>query len=148
MKYPFSNFYDLIYQQAKKRGRKTALFVGDEKISYRQIQQRADVIAGYLASKGISRGDKVALFMRNSAEFVYTVFALSKLGAVSVPINTFLKENELAYILEDSEAKALISSVVHDKVASCEEVQSKVGFTLWEEGIKEIVHDIPLLRKF
>ncbi len=132
MRYPFSSFYDLIFTQAKKRGRKTALFVGDEKISYRQIQERADILAAYLSSRGVERGDKVALFMRNSAEFIYAVFAISKLGAVSVPINTFLKEGELAYILEDSDAKVLISSVVHDEVVSSDEVQKLLDFTIWE----------------
>jgi len=136
MNYLFNSFYDLIHSQANKRAKKTALFVGDEKISYRDIQQQADILAGYLSSRGIKKGDKVALFMRNSAEFIYTIFAVSKLGAVSVPINTFLKEGELAYILEDSEAKALISSVVHDKVISTDEVQDLVEFTIWEGGYK------------
>ena len=136
MRYPFNSFYDLIYTQAKKRGRKTALFVGDEKISYRQIQQKADVLAAYLSSRGVERGDKVALFMRNSAEFIYAIFAISKLGAVSVPINTFLKEGELAYILEDSDAKVLISSVVHDEVVSSDEVQKLLDFTIWEGDYK------------
>jgi len=136
MRYPFNSFYDLIYTQAKKRGRKTALFVGDEKISYKQIQQKADVLAAYLSSRGVERGDKVALFMRNSAEFIYAIFAISKLGAVSVPINTFLKEGELAYILEDSDAKVLISSVVHDEVVSSDEVQKLLDFTIWEGDYK------------
>lgn len=134
MKYPFSSFYDLIFTQAKKRGRKTALFVGDEKVSYRQIQERADILAAYLASRGVVKGDKVALFMRNSAEFIYALFAISKLGAVLVPINTFLKEGELAYILEDSGSKVLISSVVHDKIVSSDEVQALLEFSIWEGG--------------
>ncbi|MBU1668801.1 long-chain-fatty-acid--CoA ligase [bacterium] len=134
MTYPFNNFYDLIFTQAKKRGRKTAFFVGDKKVSYREIQQRADTIAAYLASRGVAQGDRVALFMRNSAEFIYTIFAVSKLGAVSVPINTFLKESELAYILEDSGAKVLMSSVIYDKVVSSDEVQEQVTMTLWEGG--------------
>lgn len=134
MNYPFNNFYDLLFTQSHKRGRKTALFIGDEKVSYREIQQHADVIAAYLANRDIQRGDRVALFMRNSAEFIYTVFAISKLGAVCVPVNTFLKETELAYILADSGAKALISSVVHDKVVSSAEVQAEVEFTIWEGG--------------
>lgn len=136
MKYPFNNFYDLIFTQAKKRGRKTALFVGDEKVSYKEIQQRADTLAAYLSNRGIKEGDRVALFMRNSAEFIYTIFAVSKLGAISVPVNTFLKEGELAYILEDSGAKALVSSVIHDKVVSSNEVQEQVAFTIWEGGYK------------
>jgi long-chain acyl-CoA synthetase len=137
MKYTFTSFYDLIQTQGKNRANKTALFVGDEKISYAQIHERVDRMAGYLANRGIVKGDKVALFMRNSAEFIYTIFALSKLGAVSVPINTFLKEVELAYILEDSGSKALISSVVHDKVVSSDEVQNLLEFTIWEGGYTE-----------
>jgi len=136
MKYAFANFYDLIQTQAKKKGAKTALFVGDEKISYRDIHSKVDTLSAYLHSRGIEKGDKVALFMRNSPEFIYTVFALSKLGAVAVPINTFLKEAELAYILKDSGSKALLSSVVHDKVVSSDEVQNLLEFTLWEGGYK------------
>ena len=134
MKYAFNSFYELIQTQAKQRGSKTALFVGDDKISYNDIHQRVDTLAAYLHSRGIGEGDKVALFMRNSAEFIYTVFALSKIGAISVPINTFLKEGELAYILGDSGAKALVSSVIYDAVASSDEVQNLVEFTLWEGG--------------
>jgi len=134
MKYLFNSFYDLIQTQGKKRAKKTALFVGDEKISYAKIHERADRVAGYLASRGVVKGDKVALFMRNSAEFIYAIFAISKLGAVSVPINTFLKEAELAYILEDSGSKALISSVVYDGIVSSDEVQNLLEFTVWEGG--------------
>jgi len=132
MQYPYKNFYDLIATQSEKIGKKTAIFVGDEKVSYHDIHQRADNLAGYLASQGVKEGDKVALFMRNSAEFVYAVFAISKLGAVSVPINTFLKEGELAYILGDSGVKVLLASTIHDKVVSSSEVQSQVNLTLWE----------------
>jgi len=136
MKYQFSSFYDLIFTQAKKRGRKTAFFIGDEKVSYRQIQERADILAAYLSNRGVKKGDKVALFMRNSAEFIYSIFAISKLGAVSVPINTFLKDAELAYILEDSGSKVLLTSLVHDKVVSSDEVQDLLDFTIWEGGYR------------
>jgi long-chain acyl-CoA synthetase len=132
MQYPFKNFYDLITTQSKKIGNKIAIFVGDEKVSYRDIKERADTLAAYLSSQGVQEGDRVALFMRNSAEFVYAVFAISKLGAVSVPINTFLKEGELSYILEDSGSKVLIASTIHDKVVSTVEVQNQLSLTIWE----------------
>lgn len=134
MEYPFTGLYDLIETQAKQRANKTALFVGDEKISYADVHERADRLAAYLSSRGIKEGDKVALFMRNSAEFIYAIFAISKLGAIAIPINTFLKEGELAYILEDSGAKAILSSVIHDKVVSSDEVQALVEFSIWEGG--------------
>jgi long-chain acyl-CoA synthetase len=132
MQYPFKNFYHLIATQSQRIGKKTAIFVGDEKVSYRDIQERADSLAAYLASQGVQKGDRVALFMRNSAEFVYSVFAISKLGAISVPVNTFLKEGELSYILGDSGAKVLVASTIHNKVVSSSEVQDKLGLTIWE----------------
>jgi len=132
MDYKFNNFYELITFQAKKRGSKTALFVDDEKISYAEILSKADQLASFLAEKGVQENDKVALFLRNSPEFVYTIFAISKLGAVLVPINTFLKEDELSYILEDSGVSVLIASAIHDKVVNHSTATSLCNFILWE----------------
>ena len=137
MNYAFQNFHDLIVSQVKKRGSKTALFVGDEKISYRDIHRKSNILASFLEAQGVQQGDRVALFMRNSAEFVYAIFAISKLGAVSVPINTFLKEAELSYILKDAGAKVLMTSVVYQKVAMSKEVQAQVTMTFWEGGFEE-----------
>ena len=63
---------------AKKRKNKTALFVDDEKISYGEILEAADKLAAFLAERGVKEGDKVALFLRNSPEFIYSIFAISK----------------------------------------------------------------------
>ena len=57
---------------------------------------------------GIAKGDRVALMHRNAPEFFYTWFALSFLGAITVPINPVFTETEIAYILGHSGAKALI----------------------------------------
>jgi len=132
MEYPFNNFYELITVQAKKRGKKVALFVGDEKITYSEILENTDKLAAYLASKEVKKGDKIALFLRNSPEFIYTVFAASKLGAIIVPINTFLKEDELNYILEDSGASVLMASAIHDKVVNSSKTSSLCRFIVWE----------------
>jgi long-chain acyl-CoA synthetase len=138
MKYRFSNFYEIIAYHGKKRRKKSALFVDDDKISYGQVHERADTLAAFLSSKGVGRGDKVALFLRNSPEFVYTVFAVSKLGAIVVPINTFLKEEELDYILQDSGAKILVASTVHEKVVDSSHASSQCEVILWEgENFKE-----------
>ncbi len=132
MEYPFNNFYELITFQAKKRAKKVALFVDDEKITYGQILDAVDKLAAYLSSLGVKKGDKVAFFLRNSPEFIYSIFAASKLGAIVVPINTFLKEDELTYILEDSGSSVLIASAVHDKVVNGSKASSLCQFILWE----------------
>ena len=134
MAYPFNNFYELITLQAKKRKKKVALFVDDEKITYGEILEKVDRLAGFLAEKGVKEGDKVALFLRNSPEFIYTIFAVSKLGAILVPVNTFLKEDELTYILEDSGSSVLVASSVYAKVVNSSKASSLCKFILWEEG--------------
>jgi len=146
MDYKFNNFYELITFHAKKRGSKTALFVDKENISYTEILSKADKLASFLAEKGVKKNDKVALFLRNSPEFVYAVFAISKLGAIVVPINTFLKEDELSYILEDSGTSLLIASSIHDKVVNSSTASSLCQFIVWEgeceiEGMQHYTFD-------
>ncbi|OQX50519.1 MAG: long-chain fatty acid--CoA ligase [Epsilonproteobacteria bacterium 4484_20] len=132
MDYPYSNFYEFLSAQAKKRGRKVALFSDEEKITYSGLLEKVDRLASFLSHKGIKEGEKVALFLRNSPEFIYTVFAISKIGAVVVPVNTFLKEEELSYILKDSESTALVASMVHKEVVNRSNAQVQCGLILWE----------------
>jgi len=147
MQYPFNNFYNLIQVQARDRGKKTALFDGESKIRYSEILYRADKLAAYMADKGIGRGDKVALFLRNSPEFIYAIFATSKLGAILVPVNTFLKGEELSYILEDSGAKLLIASTVHEKVVRDSRAEELCMLTIWEGEIQHTdEHNIPFIE--
>lgn len=135
MDYKFNNFYELITFQAKKRKSKVALLVGDEKITYGQVLEKVDKLAGFLAEKGVKEGDKIAFFLRNSPEFIYPVFAASKLGAIIVPVNTFLKEEELSYILEDSGSSVLVASAIHDKVVNSSKASRICQFILWEGDV-------------
>lgn len=116
LEYPYETFYEMMQHHAKSNGGKTALFLNKQKVSYGDLLQKADCFAGYLYRHGVKKGDRVALFLRNSIEFIVSLIAISKLGAVSVPVNTFLKEDELGYILKDSGATLLIASSVHEAV--------------------------------
>ena len=137
-RYRFDNFYEIIAHYGKKRSKKPALLVDETKIPYGELLVRADKLAAFLAKQGIGKGDKVALFLRNSPEFVYSIFAISKLGAVIVPVNTFLKAEELDYILRDSGAKALVASMVHKKVVDASHASSLCEFIVWEgEGFRQ-----------
>ncbi len=138
MKYKFNNFYEVIEFQAKKRKKRPALLLNDDKITYGEIHNAADKLAAYLSAQGVKKGDKVALFLRNSAEFIYTIFAVSKLGAILVPINTFLKSEELSYILEDSGSTVLIASAIHDKVVNSSHASELCNFILWE-GDEDVI---------
>jgi long-chain acyl-CoA synthetase len=136
--YKFNNFYELITFQNKKRSKKVALLINDDKVTYGEIKIAADKLAAYLSKQGVKEGDKVALFLRNSAEFIYAIFAVSKLGAILVPVNTFLKSDELSYILEDSGSSVLIASSIHDKVVNSSQASALCKFILWE-GEEDVV---------
>jgi len=138
MKYSYNNFYELISFHAKKRKNKVALLVEDRKITYKELLQSVDKLAAFLEDKGVKEDDKVALFLRNSPEFIYSIFAVSKIGAILVPINTFLKEDELTYILEDSGSSVLIASAIHDKVVNNSKASTLCEFIIWEgeEAVK------------
>jgi long-chain acyl-CoA synthetase len=81
----------------------------------------------------------VALFMGNSWEFVVGVFAISKIGAVIVPINNFLKEEELSYILGDSGAVVLLASAKFEKIIKASEAPALCHHIIWEGGMR--LHD-------
>jgi len=146
MSYKFNNLYELISFQSKKRKNKVALLVDDRKITYKEVLESADKLATFLVEKGVKEGDKVALFLRNSPEFIYSIFAISKIGAILVPINTFLKEEELSYILEDSGSSVLIASATYDKVVNSSQASTLCNFIVWEgkeavEGDKHLNFD-------
>jgi len=63
-----------------------------------------------LEQRGVRRGDRVALFLENSIEFVAGVLAILRIGAVFMPINPLTKTDKLAYMLKDARASALLTS--------------------------------------
>ena len=85
------------------------ILTDDRAFTYAEIAERSRRVAGGLSSLGISRGDHVALLMANYPEFVWTKYAISRLGAVAVPVNFFNRRDELAYVLKQSDAKILIT---------------------------------------
>jgi fatty-acyl-CoA synthase len=85
------------------------LVITDAKsFTYSEIQNWSRAIAAGLIERGLSAGDHIALVMANFPEFVAIKYAIARIGAVAVPINFALRRQELKYILEQSDARALI----------------------------------------
>ncbi|MCI5774916.1 MAG: acyl--CoA ligase [Aerococcus sp.] len=81
------------------------------KISYRTLNQRASQLANYLIEEeGVAVGDRVAILALNVNQVIELYFACQKIGAIFVPLNWRLKQSELAYVMEDCEAKVLFYS--------------------------------------
>lgn len=100
----------LLDEKAEKNGDKPFLYFEDQMIRYKEINERAHRIANGFIQRGIKKGDKVGIFMENCPEYIYTWFALSKIGAVEVPINNFHKGEILTYFINYSDAKILVTT--------------------------------------
>lgn len=85
-----------------------AIIYQDAAITYGQFHQRVLAAAALLKSRGVGKGDIVALFMKNSPAFMELTVAISYLGAVFLPVNYRLAAAEAKYILDDSGAKLLL----------------------------------------
>lgn len=134
--YRFNNFYEMILSHARTHPRRKALFVGEETIRYGELLKRVDAFAGYLHRCGVKPDERVALFLRNSWEFVVAFLAISKVGAITVPINTFLKSEELSYILEDSGAVVMVASALYEKTVHDSRAREKLRRIIWEGGLE------------
>lgn len=85
-----------------------ALIFNDRTFTYGLLNQRVNRLASSLMDMGIKKGDRTGLLMFNSNEFVETYFALSKIGAVLVPLNTRLATPEMDFILADCRVAGFI----------------------------------------
>ena len=79
---------------------------GDTRLTYAQVNGAANQVANLLVSRGIQPGDKVALSCPNLPYFTIVYFGILKAGATVVPLNVLLRGREVAYHLDDSDAKA------------------------------------------
>ena len=89
---------------------RTFLIYKDETVTFGQMETRAEALAASLRGLGIELGDRVAVVMPSWPEFVISMFAVAKLGAVLVPLNPRLTADDLRYTLRHSEAVAAITA--------------------------------------
>lgn len=103
------NVSELLARNARKMPNHEAIIDRGERITYGSFNHSVNQLAASLLQSGIKKGDKVILFMPNTKEFLYTYFAVLRIGAIIVPINARLTTLEIEYIIEHSEAKALVA---------------------------------------
>ncbi len=88
-----------------------------ETITYREFESRANQLAHYLRAQGFTRLDHYSIFMENNAPYLVTCAAGERTGVYYTCINSYLQADELAYILNNSESKLLITSTAKLAVA-------------------------------
>src|SRR5512140_2247120 len=85
-----------------------ALVCADRRISYAGLERSAAQVAAGLARDGVRAGDRIAILCANEPEFVFALLAAFRLGAIAVPINVREQKPELAYVLNQCQARALV----------------------------------------
>ncbi len=81
---------------------------GEQRYTYAEFERRSNQLAHALAARGVTRGDHVGTYMYNSAEYVATMIACFKLGAVPININYRYVEEELVYLFDNADLKAVV----------------------------------------
>ena len=80
-----------------------------ERITYAQAYSRSAAVAARLINAGVTKGVRVGILAPNGPEFVVALLAVTRIGAVAVPLNTFLQPAELAWVLRDADVHTVLS---------------------------------------
>ena len=105
------NVGSLLTISAVQYSDKLALIEGERRISYNVLNKRVNQLANRLLKLNVKKNDKLAIYLHNSIEWAEVYFALSKIGAIVVPINVRIKGEELIHVLDNSETKILFFDV-------------------------------------
>lgn len=117
------SIHQLFEEQVVRTPDAIALEQGGVALSYQELNEQSSNLAGLLHKNGVREGNKVALRLSRSCEFIVSVFGILKVGACYIPIDTELPEDRLNYILRDSGCTSLIQST-----------DRKIDFQLVKEG--------------
>lgn len=120
VEYPKLPLHDLVSKQATLNPDRIALEFHDEKISYKEFDNRSNQIANYLINQGTKPGDLVAVCLPRSGNVLITFVAIMKCGATYVPLDSAHPSHRLEFMLKDSEAKFLITTTELSNIFSSE----------------------------
>ena len=98
----------VIRRSARQFPQKVALVLGNDKITYKDLNERINRLADSLFAMGLKKGDRIAVLLHNCPEFLELYFACAKTGGVFVPINNLLKTGELREIFQYIEPRFLV----------------------------------------
>jgi fatty-acyl-CoA synthase len=106
---------ELLRAAARKTPNRIGFVVGDGSRTMADLDERADRLGQALAARRVGPGDRVAILMTNRIEMIEALFAITRLGAIAVPLNFRLVASEIAFLIADSGAEVVI---VDAKMAS------------------------------
>lgn len=133
---------EALLRSAENNPAKTAVIAKGIEYPYSSLKESAENFARHLINAGIKKGDRVAIYIDNSWQSIVSIYGATLSGAVFLVINPQTKADKLKYILNDSEAKILVTSstLKHDLSLALEDAR----------GIQEVIisGDAGLIKKF
>jgi len=103
---------------------KIAIELNNKSVTFQDINIITNRISNSLKNLGVKKGDRIAQYVPNSLELIYTTVSSFKVGAIVVPMNTAFKEREIAFFLQDSEPKVIVTDT--ERLSILENVLSEV----------------------
>jgi long-chain acyl-CoA synthetase len=116
------NLASSLSRSAEIHGDRVALRLGQQEMSYRELNDQSARVAGLLGASGVRPGDRVAMMLPNVPEFAVVYYGILRAGGIVVPMNPLLKSREVTYYLTDSGA-----SVIFATAGATEEVKAGVA---------------------
>ncbi|WP_194829818.1 long-chain fatty acid--CoA ligase [Nocardia sp. XZ_19_231] len=125
------NFASVLDRNAHRYADRIALSEGDRELTYAEVHTRVNALSVVLRDLGVTEGQIIAVLLYNRVEFVETMLAANRIGAAILPLNYRLSPAEWQYILEHSEAVAIVTeseftSGVDDLVSSLPRLERKI----------------------
>ena len=137
-----ANGLEMFLATVKAMPEQAAIYYFERVMSYRELDRASTALAAALQAQGITRGDRVALFLQNIPQFLIALYGVWKAGAIVVPCNPMFKQRELAYHLNDAGAKGLIClESLYESVARAAVAGSPVEFVITTNELDFLVND-------
>lgn len=128
--------HNFLEKSADSFPNKIAVIHEGTRASYRQVNNQANQIAHFLLERGIEKGDRIAIMLENSLEYVVSYYGALKTGGIAVPLNNDLKPGTLKELLDEIEPKAVVSSTKFEKLLQTA--------SLSECGVQDLILKTPV----
>jgi 3-oxocholest-4-en-26-oate---CoA ligase len=128
------NFATVLETVADVRADHTAVTHGDRSVTWRQLDDRASRLAGFLAGRGIGSDARVAIALYNGIEYLESVFAILKLRAIPVNVNYRYQPDEMRHLFDDAQVSAVIFDASLAERVAAAQTGAPVVHTLVQVG--------------
>ncbi len=119
MKVDYNSLFDILaYHCGRENNKDSVLRWNDHVLTWGQVEHAARKVAGGLIEAGVTPGDRVAIMLPNIPPYLFLEFGALLAGAIIVPVHVYIRGEELGYLLDDSETKALFSWVGYHEIAN------------------------------